>query len=169
MYASYCLPFLILFGLYMCVSQGLNVGYKGANPQKPCRRCWNRYAKPFTGPLAYSFPANAAPSSLASHFQRPLPSSFSSAVSPTPAASSSSPPSPSSFRGAPWSGGNRFQNPPIGYAPPVSAPVTYMAGDPRIGGALCRRCGGKGNIDILFFEELCPVCSGVGRVFSSFG
>ena len=44
--------------------------------------------------------------------------------------------------------------------------VTYYAGDPRIGGSLCWKCGGQGTIDMLFFRETCPLCSGIGRVFN---
>ena len=156
------------FLAYIYVPKGHNVGYKDANPLKPCKHCWKKYAKPFTGPLVYSFPSNTASSSLASNFQKPLPLY---ASSPVPPISSSS--SPNINYGARSSGHThnhhgRFRNP--GLMPPTppstSNAVTYMAGDPRIGGSLCLRCGGRGNIEVfLFDQETCPVCSGVGRVF----
>jgi len=152
-----------------------NVGYREGNPQNPCDRCWRKYAKSFSGPLVYSFPANTASSSLASNFQRPLPfmsSSSSSATSssaPQPARLTRRPPanqscsynSPTSFRAPPF--------PPPTTAPPViRSPdsVTYYSGDPRIGGTLCWRCNGKGSVDVFIFDqETCPVCSGIGRTF----
>ena len=46
------------------------------------------------------------------------------------------------------------------------APRVVMPGDPSIGGALCGRCRGAGVIhDLFIFEDTCPVCHGVGRVF----
>lgn len=37
-------------------------------------------------------------------------------------------------------------------------------GDPAIGGFLCGRCRGVGTIDLFLFEDMCPVCGGIGRV-----
>ena len=145
------------------------MGYIDARPQKPCKRCWKRYAKPFAGPLVYSFSADTASSSQASNFQKPLPH-----VRPPqiPAASSSRSPSTPVARGSP---GACMANHRAGYSPPIApmpppqpvgSSVTYMAGDPRIGGTLCWNCGGNGSIDMLFFNrELCPRCAGTGRIF----
>jgi len=57
--------------------------------------------------------------------------------------------------------------------PPPPNAVVYTAGDPRIGGRLCWRCDGKGNVSILpgfgFLtggeREMCTVCNGIGRTF----
>lgn len=50
-------------------------------------------------------------------------------------------------------------------APPPGAAV-YTAGDPRIGGNLCWRCGGRGSTSFMIFDqETCSVCGGIGRVF----
>ena len=50
--------------------------------------------------------------------------------------------------------------------PPPGATV-LSPGDPRIGGLLCWRCGGRGTISFLIFdEEACSVCGGMGRVFN---
>jgi hypothetical protein len=151
------------------------VGYKDARPEKPCDRCWKKYAKPFSGPLVYSFPANTASSSLASNFQKPLPLIASSSA---PASSSSAPQSARLTRRHPSNHGcGGFQNPPTGFMPPPPPPmpspvipppssVTYFAGDPRIGGTLCWKCNGKGTVDLFIFDrQTCSLCSGIGRTF----
>lgn len=49
--------------------------------------------------------------------------------------------------------------------PPPGATVV-QPGDPRIGGHLCWRCGGKGTTSFLIFDvETCSVCNGIGRTF----
>ncbi|KAI0642080.1 hypothetical protein C8Q79DRAFT_1121998 [Trametes meyenii] len=59
--------------------------------------------------------------------------------------------SPSVVNGAPSSSGNV---------------AVYPPGDPRIGGRLCWRCGGSGKTSFLIFdEETCRVCNGIGRTF----
>jgi len=59
---------------------GHNTGYKQNDPSHPCRKCWSKYAKPFSGALAYtpwSSPSPESPSSgtgtSSKSFQRPLP------------------------------------------------------------------------------------------------
>ncbi|THH08551.1 hypothetical protein EW145_g2617 [Phellinidium pouzarii] len=47
-------------------SKGLNTGYKNFDPSHPCRKCWERYAKPYGGAIMYA-PRNQ-------QSQRPLPS-----------------------------------------------------------------------------------------------
>lgn len=48
---------------------------------------------------------------------------------------------------------------------PPQAPLVVQPGDPRIGGYLCRRCGGSGRVDTWFLgDELCSTCQGLGRV-----
>lgn len=153
------------------------MGYKGGNPQKPCNQCWKKYAKPFSGPLVYSFPADSASSSLASNLQKPLPHTLPSA----PSVASSSAPQPARLTrnnpGRPpnQSGFNSPPTAPMRPMPPVSAPVvpppvgnsvTYFAGDPRIGGRLCWKCGGQGSLEMFIFRETCTLCSGVGRIFN---
>ncbi|KAK7686299.1 hypothetical protein QCA50_010523 [Cerrena zonata] len=49
---------------------------------------------------------------------------------------------------------------------PAGAPVV-RPGDPRIGGHLCWRCGGKGTVSFLIFDEdTCSICGGLGRTFN---
>ncbi|KAF9561100.1 hypothetical protein CPC08DRAFT_707669 [Agrocybe pediades] len=52
-----------------------NTGYKSYDPSRPCKKCWSKYAKPFSGPLVYSFsPAGSVNAGAsATNFQRPLP------------------------------------------------------------------------------------------------
>lgn len=47
----------------------------------------------------------------------------------------------------------------------AGAPRVVRPGDPAIGGALCGRCRGRGLITELIFEDTCPVCRGIGRIF----
>ncbi|KAJ3504750.1 hypothetical protein NLJ89_g7774 [Agrocybe chaxingu] len=151
-----------------------NVGYKDSDPQRPCKRCWGKYAKAFTGPLAYSFsPESLDPSN---NFQRPL-----SRIPlppppppPPPPPQPSYPPNPAPHRFAPGgympNNNGGFYNPPNRFPPTTTHPppgsVVYSAGDPRIGGRLCFNCHGKGNVSFLLLERVtCEVCGGIGRTF----
>lgn len=55
-----------------------NTGYKHDDPSHPCRTCWKKYGRPYTGAVASSWPRQGAagPSGTtldeASNFQRPL-------------------------------------------------------------------------------------------------
>jgi hypothetical protein len=56
----------------MTLLSGHNTGYKSADPSRPCRKCWNNYAKQYRGALTY---APSGGRSLKQYtFQRPLPS-----------------------------------------------------------------------------------------------
>ncbi|OSD05413.1 hypothetical protein PYCCODRAFT_1465313 [Trametes coccinea BRFM310] len=53
-----------------------NTGYKNYDPSHPCSRCWDKYAKPYTGVLAHapwSSDAQTGSSSSRTSLQRPLP------------------------------------------------------------------------------------------------
>ncbi|KAG2014074.1 hypothetical protein CC2G_010921 [Coprinopsis cinerea AmutBmut pab1-1] len=151
-----------------------NIGYKLPS-MKPCKRCWPKYGKPFSGPLAYSFGDPNA--SNATNFQRPLPPRQRPPPPPRPSYGSSSFPS-SVFRAPLVSPSYRPQTVVIpghghGYphaaAPgrPPAGSVVYNAGDPRIGGNRCWRCHGSGTISLLIIDrEQCPVCGGIGRTFT---
>jgi hypothetical protein len=146
---------------------GNNTGYKSLDPSHPCRRCWDKYAKPYAGALAYA-PTNpsSATKNRTTTFQRPLPS-FNTSRSPPSAPSlltvqrsqtqihqprASSTPPPQIALASSW---NR---------PPPGA-LVLPPGDPRIGGSLCWKCSGSGTVPFLIFEEVpCGVCSGVGRI-----
>ncbi|KAF8192128.1 hypothetical protein BJ912DRAFT_277214 [Pholiota molesta] len=138
-----------------------NVGYKGSDPQRPCKKCWNRYAKPYAGPIAYSF-ANTTPDA---NFQRPLPS----LPPPRPPATPFAAPQPH-FAAAPRGGGGFYSPPasvhPMGFGRPPPGAVVYTAGDPRIGGRLCWRCEGRGSTSFLILDRItCEMCGGIGRTF----
>lgn len=64
-------------------------------------------------------------------------------------------------------GSQQIHHLPYGAAPVFSGPPRVVRpGDPSIGGVLCGRCRGSGVIhDLFIFEDACPVCQGVGRVF----
>jgi len=136
------------------------IGYKEANPLRPCKSCWNKYARPFSGPVAYSLSPNPGDG----NFQRPLP--------PPPARPIQRPgmfDPPGAFRSIPLSPQpTGFSAPPtiIHDTRPPSNAVVYTAGDPRIGGVLCWGCGGKGHVNLLFLDVNCEVCNGIGRTFS---
>lgn len=53
------------------------------------------------------------------------------------------------------------------YVPRNPNTIVVRPGDPRIGGVLCRKCGGSGTQMGLFIfdEDTCDMCNGAGRVF----
>ncbi|KIK67861.1 hypothetical protein GYMLUDRAFT_796932 [Collybiopsis luxurians FD-317 M1] len=162
-----------------------NVGYKQNDPTHPCRKCWSKYAKPFTGAITYSsFKSSSTGSGKT--LQRPLPllrppqakgfqhntdypgsytqhrgqgqNQYSPPPHPPPGPFPPNPPPPN------------IQMIPGGYLPnnssqPPPGVVVYAPGDPRLGGRLCWRCDGDGIIGGFLFEEQCSVCGGVGRTF----
>ncbi|KAF6760854.1 hypothetical protein DFP72DRAFT_881582 [Ephemerocybe angulata] len=167
-----------------------NIGYKLPN-LKPCKRCWPKYGKPFTGPLVYSFGEETAAAGPSSNFQRPLPpppptgrprwntpAGYPGAAvaahanaSRVPGPTLLSPPtqnlhplfSPTS-RFAPGPAVYGVQD--LGRRPPPGA-VVYGAGDARLGGRRCWRCEGQGTVSFMLIDrEQCPVCGGIGRTFS---
>lgn len=40
-------------------------------------------------------------------------------------------------------------------------------GDPRLGGVLCGKCRGTGQVWFLLDSDLCPLCGGLGRILNS--
>ncbi|KAI0057366.1 hypothetical protein BV25DRAFT_1994978 [Artomyces pyxidatus] len=155
-----------------------NTGYKNNDPSHPCRRCWDRYARKFTSIFAWS-PWGASSGDSRSRgwfFQRPLPSFTPPQAAAAAAASSTlSPPGALAHR---RSVSQPQQQPPplqralsrpvavpFGMRPPPGAAVV-RPGDPRLGGNLCWRCGGRGVTPFLIFDEMtCESCGGVGRTF----
>ncbi|KAF8075352.1 hypothetical protein FPV67DRAFT_629889 [Lyophyllum atratum] len=161
-----------------------NIGFKHADPSHPCRKCWSKYSKPFSGPLAYSFSSPASPSSTTTTtFQRPLPAFRSprQAAPPPPpspprhpqqhpphqpAYHIPSPPNPIPHQpyAAPPHQQIRTLSP---YAAPPPDAIVYPAGDPRLGGRMCWNCGGRGSVSLFMFDSMrCEGCAGLGRVFS---
>lgn len=57
---------------------GRNTGYKSFDPSQPCRKCWDKYSKSYSGPIIYA-PWNDGPSNR----QKPLFDLRSSAANPS--------------------------------------------------------------------------------------
>ena len=193
---------------------GRNTGYRNYDPSHPCARCWDKYAKPYTGAITYApWTVDGQASSSSSTFQRPLPvfrapqaalhqpsASWSGPLSTNAGLSRSATTSRVSQNNAAYPGasarvvpiaggvlpmssyldrlggvGGRTVFPPPSWPPPGGGSalppssgnaVVYPPGDPRIGGRLCWRCGGRGKTSFLIFdEEMCSICGGVGRTF----
>ena len=155
--------------------KGQNTGYKNFDPTHPCRKCWDRFGKPFTSILASSPWSGRGDSGSASQrgrsFQRPLP-----AFRPPQASSPLPPPPPPppgvclASPGPSVSGLQRSSSRAMplqfGSTPPPGSTVV-MPGDPRIGGRLCWQCGGRGTTPFLIFDELpCETCGGIGRLLN---
>ncbi|KAJ3732803.1 hypothetical protein DFJ43DRAFT_280380 [Lentinula guzmanii] len=166
-----------------------NVGYKQNDPSNPCRKCWSKYAKPFSGAITYSsFKSSSA--GTGKTFQRPLPllrppqagiarqqhshgypgsayvqnrgqeqNSYTTRPPPGSYAPHSQPPQQPP---------PNIQVAPGGYSPygPPPGSVVYAPGDPRLGGRLCWRCDGDGTIGAFLFQEQCSVCGGLGRTYN---
>ncbi|TFY69330.1 hypothetical protein EVG20_g3188 [Dentipellis fragilis] len=159
-----------------------NTGYKNFDPGHPCRTCWSRFGRPFTGALQYlpwgSSSASSNSRGAKQTYQRPLPS-----FTPPHLASTSSVSVPSSS-GYPGNNAHRrvvsqpmrtpgMTAPPSpqraqvlgwGQRPPPGA-LVLQPGDARLGGRLCWNCRGSGVVTMFIFEEQCDVCRGVGRTF----
>ena len=140
--------------------QGQNTGYKSYDPSHPCRKCWDRFGKPYTTVLASSPWGEQGSSSQSSHgrtFQSPLPVFKSPRGRIEPSLPGAYPHSPVSPTNGP------VVAMPSGPPPPGATVVA--PGDPRIGGRLCWRCGGRGVTPFLIFDELtCETCGGIGRL-----
>ncbi|GAA5981981.1 hypothetical protein JCM10908_004691 [Rhodotorula pacifica] len=121
-------------------------GYRGDDPNHPCKNCWKKYGKPYTSAMRIALENPTSPPPP--NYQRPL------RLSQTP----SSRPTPPNVIGTtsrmPW-------------VPLNPNTIVVRPGDPRIGGVLCRRCGGSGTqMGIFIFDEdTCEMCNGAGRVF----
>ncbi|KAJ4479356.1 hypothetical protein J3R30DRAFT_3289137 [Lentinula aciculospora] len=171
-----------------------NIGYKQNDPSNPCRKCWSKYAKPFSGVITYSsFKTSSV--GTGKTFQRPLP------ILRPPQAGISRPHHYPGYPGSTYAQNlGQGQNssttrpsPPTGSYPPYSRPsippppniqmipgghsaygppqpppgsVVYGPGDPRLGGRLCWRCDGDGMIGAFLFQEQCSVCGGLGRTYT---
>lgn len=170
---------------------GNNTGYKHYDPSHPCSKCWTKYAKPYSGPIAYapwSSAGDGTPSQAGTDLQRPLRALQSPTNYPPPPSPSASSPiahyppprqhtaltrsstmyAPSYARGFPMSSpdSSLYAGPSTQYAPgPPPGAVVVQPGDPRIGGRLCPRCNGSGTVSLFFFDQsTCDLCDGAGRV-----
>lgn len=130
-------------------------GY-GYETGRPCKTCWKRYGKPYSGALRI---AVTSPEGLGSlDVQRPLPI-------PRPPAPRPPPPPPmhhgypaanyqaqhyGQYSGPPMMPGPApwIQQAPYGMPPPGA--LVVRPGDPRLGGRLCGNCGGDGLVPGAF-------------------
>lgn len=55
---------------------------------------------------------------------------------------------------------------PLTMGPPIPNAKRVAPGSPELGGILCGNCRGQGMVHFLFDTDLCPVCGGLGRVFT---
>ena len=171
--ANVCLP-LLLLSAPVDRMPGRNTGYKSFDPSHPCRKCWDKYSKPYSGPIVYTS-WNEGPSNR----QRPLLNIRPSAANPSlsfsrslssivnqarndlysfpgnsPRHSHPPPPPPSfpvprPFPSRPQSGfittsANRSPSPAWSRNGP-SPPAVLRPGDPGIGGTPCWNCLGSGR------------------------
>lgn len=167
-FSTPCPPYCSLTFNRPKTRKGQNTGYKNYDPSHPCRKCWDRFSKPYTSALASSPWDNQASGSASQSqrgriFQRPLP------AFKAPQAQAQPPPPPPMPGSYPSSSGMQSPNslpmptPFRGVPPPGSTVV--MPGDARIGGRLCWRCGGRGTTPFLIFDEMtCETCGGIGRL-----
>ncbi|KAJ7050697.1 hypothetical protein C8F01DRAFT_677033 [Mycena amicta] len=182
-----------------------NTGYRHSDPSHPCRRCWDKYAKPNAGALLVapaSSPGGSSGNTHGATFQRPLPRLYAAGTRPISADFYSAPSSSSSSYAPPANPHPSSSYAPPSHPPPPPSTCSYPPppqhpsfststssssssllgqypgsrqpmptsmlppGDPRLGGALCWRCSGRGRVSFLVFETLpCSACGGVGRVY----
>jgi hypothetical protein len=166
-----CPPYCSLTFYRAKPRKGQNTGYKNFDPSHPCRKCWDRFSKPFTAALASSPWGNQASGSASQNgrsFQRPLPAykpPQAQARAPPPPAMPAMPGTytPDSPSGMQCPNSRPMPTPFRGVPPPGSTVV--MPGDPRIGGRVCWQCGGRGTTPFLIFDEItCETCGGIGRL-----
>lgn len=140
------------------------------DPSKPCRRCWDRYARSYEGPLVFADWEGNANGTGGTNYQRPI-----SDPPPLPEASPLTP-SPSPVHSRTPSGASPWRsNPVVTSAPatPFSAQYTRRGlrgtrlvppGNPRIG-RVCWNCDGTGEINLFIFgQDQCRICGGLGRI-----
>ncbi|KAH7913006.1 hypothetical protein BJ138DRAFT_702542 [Hygrophoropsis aurantiaca] len=163
---------------YLCV-KCRNTGYKNHDPSHPCRKCWEKYGKPYVGALTYTpWSSTSTPNS---RLQRALPS-FTPPQLSTPASRGYSPqpgaPSPyapsqsfisSSYPPPLGNSGPHYyvRNTVVGLGlqPPVPGAIPVKPGDSCLGGRVCWRCGGTGMLPLFIIDvKACTTCGGLGRI-----
>jgi hypothetical protein len=170
-----------------------NTGFKSFDPSHPCRKCWDRYGKPYTGALTYTPWSNdtSRPSNSNTTFQRPLPSftapqhsrshsqihnrtvsnpTFCQAHTETqhrsPFDRTHTQIQPHAHTQAPVSNMPLQIHVASPYSLPPPGATIVQPGDHRIGGRICYKCGGSGVVPFFIFDETtCVTCGGVGRIF----
>lgn len=120
--------------------------FRGDDPNHPCKNCWKKYGRPYTSAMRIALENPTSP--VPPNYQRPL------RLLQTPADRPVAPNVIGTTSGMPYIS----RNPNT---------IVVRPGDPRIGGVLCRRCGGSGLMmgPFIFDEVNCDYCNGAGRVF----
>lgn len=141
------------------------------DPSKPCRRCWDRYARSYEGPLVFADWEGNANGTGGTNYQRPIsdppPVLESSALAPSLSPVHTRTPSEASSLGRNRAMTNAPATPLSSrYARRAPRGTTFVPpGDPRIGGRVCWNCDGTGEITMFIFgQDQCRVCGGVGRI-----
>lgn len=172
---------------HLCV-KCRNTGYKNHDPSHPCRKCWEKYGKPYTGALAYtpwSSSGNdprmqrALPKLIPPHLAASRSSLSPALTSRGPQGHGLSPPLQQHSRSVsqphfpthpqPTSPTYYVVNPLLSMdsTPPVPHAISVPPGDPRLGGRICMWCRGDGVRTMLLFDVTsCEICGGVGRVWT---
>lgn len=153
---------------------GKNTGYKNYDPSNPCRKCWDKYGKSYTGALTYT---PWSPSGNDPRMQRPLPKFLPPHLAgPRCGPHPSLPQHPQHSRSisqphnvhSPESGPSYYVMNPVSPDPtlPVPHAIPVSPGDPRLGGRLCMRCGGAGIRTLMLIDvTMCDDCGGTGRIW----
>ncbi|KAI9571995.1 hypothetical protein HD554DRAFT_2071109 [Boletus coccyginus] len=169
---------------HLCV-KCKNTGYKNYDPSHPCRKCWEKYGKAYTGALSYTPWSSSGndrrmqrplPKFVPPHLTQPSPGSSwvpTSASQPPYGAHPPPPQHPQHNRSIsqphlPDSGPSYYVLNPLcpRDAPPVPHAIPVSPGDPRLGGRLCMRCGGDGIRTVFLIDDVtCDTCGGTGRVW----
>ena len=143
------------------------------DPQRPCRKCWSRYARRYEGSLVNADWEGNANGTGGTNYQRPIsdppPMLEPSAMAPSPSPSPTHSRTPSVVSSS--TGNQAMTNAPAVVPIPrhmrraSRSTVAVPPGDPRIGGRMCWKCNGTGEVTVFIFDrERCRVCGGVGRV-----
>lgn len=140
--ANLDLPFRYPKGYYC--KKCHNTGYR---KHKKCKYCWSIFGPQPTKP--------AKPAKPAKHSSSTFPGTHhSGSASTTGTYTASSQHYTSQYP---------MQNAVPVVAPPNGA-IVLQPGDPRIGGQLCQRCKGRGQVHFFLDMETCPQCNGLGRI-----
>ncbi|GAA6060516.1 hypothetical protein JCM10212_005597 [Sporobolomyces blumeae] len=136
-------------------------GYRGDDPSHPCRKCWKNFGKPYNSILRHSITPSSPPPP---NYQRPLRLYETPSSNPRPNVVHVPGGGGWGFGGGGWGAGAYGGT---GGGGGTASPLVVRPGDPRIGGMLCRTCGGDGLVmgPFIFDEVTCGRCQGTGRVF----
>ena len=163
------------------IFQGTPSALIPGDPLQPCRKCWSHYTRHYEGSLANADWEGNVNGTGGTNYQRPIsdppPIPQLSTLAPSPSSAHSRPSSATgSLRGDQLMTTNANTNAPavVPIVPRMqhsrrssrsTTTTVVQPGDPRIGGRICWKCNGAGEVTVFIFDrERCRVCGGVGRV-----